>query len=85
MNFTAYCFFLDASVSSYLCCDVELFSLHILNNKSLRLHDEIYSFLLNNEQGGSTALHWACKGGLLEVVKDLVAKEADVNAEDSVR
>ena len=49
------------------------------------VHKYIYSFLLNDEQGGSTALHWACKGGLLEVVKDLIAKKADVNAEDSVR
>ena len=49
------------------------------------VHKYIYSFLLNDEQGGSTALHWACKEGYLSVVKDLVAKKADVNAKDNVR
>ena len=63
---------------------------HVVDIMQIEENDDdicskICSFLLNNKQDGSTTLHWACKGGYLSVVKDLLAKSADVNAKDNVR
>ena len=36
-------------------------------------------------QLGDTALHWACRGGDLQIVKQLVDNGAKINAKDKVR
>lgn len=38
---------------------------------------------MSKDKDGRTPLHWACLGVHLEVVKFLVDKGSDVNAEDS--
>ena len=35
-------------------------------------------------QGGSTALHWACRNGHVEVVKLLMSNNADISATTKV-